>query len=93
MPNMTRVEAVRLQQEASNTHLQNWPYCGTCVAPVKEYGISDETREYVEIYARCHGNAQSQRITKPREDVNSLPGGASGWLSRAVRMLVFFPKW
>lgn len=35
----------------------NWPRCAVCLRSVDAYGIDENTRKYIELWARCDGIA------------------------------------
>ena len=60
-----------------------WPLCLRCRKLVDGYGIANETRSYVDVYAECHGHKQEIRLTRP---VDEQPE----WLTEVLRTLTFF---
>ena len=83
------VSALFSSKEASFTR---WPICLKCSGHgpqkiVEGYGLGEETGEYVEIEASCHGETQAHRIRKPYPDVLRVE---PYWLGEVAQLLTFF---
>lgn len=77
----------RLCNRNNEVESREWPWCYKCAHTVRAYGIDNETRSSIRVWAKCHGNTDEKHLQKPREDVKNMPGN---WLGNQLRMLVFF---
>ena len=72
---------------------RGWPMCGTCMRPVRAYGIETETDYAVKFWGRCRHQGRDvwdeKHVRKPAKDIQQQAGN---WLSNHVKLLVFFVR-
>jgi hypothetical protein len=65
----------------------NWPACSVCMRIVDAYGIAEETKDYVEIWARC-----DQHKAKDLVRIDKFLGWGPNTLSSIIRFVGFFSR-
>ena len=96
--------ALLLPRHVADAASASWPKCARCLRNVDAYGIENETRKQLEIWARCDGVRKdpmtgravdgAPRVHEPRKGgviIHKGPQWSEQSMTDVLRRLAFFP--